>query len=196
MKAIKVRIYPTKEQACFLNGQFGAVPMVYNKALAIISNRYKKYKQSVSFFTLKKLLPIAKRSRKYYWLKEYDSIALQQAVLNLDKGLKRLFKKQQGKQSSYHLSDASWGMFFEKIAYKAEQAGKHFKKISQWYASSKTCNICKSLVEKLTLDIRKWQCTNCNAKHDRDINTAINIKLEGLKLLIADSIAVLLLVEA
>ena len=49
-----------------------------------------------------------------------------------------------------------------------------------WNASSKTCHKCKSLIAKLTLDIRKWQCKNCNTKHDRDINVAINIKLEGI----------------
>ena len=94
MKVIKVRVYLTKEQAYFLNGQFATVPMVYNKALAIISNRYKKHKQSVSIFALKKLLPIAKRSRKYYWLKEYDSITLQQAVINLEKAFIILIQEQ------------------------------------------------------------------------------------------------------
>jgi putative transposase len=82
MKAIKVRIYPTKEQIHFLNGQFGAVRMVYNKALAIISTKYKKHNQSVSAFTLKKLLPAAKKSRKYHWLKLYDSLDFQESLRN------------------------------------------------------------------------------------------------------------------
>ena len=56
MKAIKVRIYPAEEQAYFLNEQFGAVRMVYNKTLAIISNRYKKHNQNISTFALKKVI--------------------------------------------------------------------------------------------------------------------------------------------
>lgn len=39
LKASKVRIYPTPEQAAFLNRQFGAVRFTYNKALHIISSQ-------------------------------------------------------------------------------------------------------------------------------------------------------------
>ncbi|WP_311751030.1 RNA-guided endonuclease TnpB family protein, partial [Proteus columbae] len=62
---------------------------------------------------LKPLLAVAKKSRKYAWLKTYDSIALQQAVINLDVAFSNFFnpklkarfptfKSQHGKQSSYH----------------------------------------------------------------------------------------------
>lgn len=39
LQATKVRIYPTAEQANFLNRQFGAVHFAYNKALHIISSQ-------------------------------------------------------------------------------------------------------------------------------------------------------------
>ena len=54
---------------------------------------------------------MAKKSRRYSWLKEYDSLALQQAVINLDKAFANFFQKRakfpafkskHGKQSSYH----------------------------------------------------------------------------------------------
>ena len=41
LKATKVRIYPTTEQAEFLNAQFGAVRFAFNRGLAIQSHFYK-----------------------------------------------------------------------------------------------------------------------------------------------------------
>jgi transposase len=43
LRATKVRIYPTLEQAEFLNRQFGAVRFCYNKALHIIRSQYKRH---------------------------------------------------------------------------------------------------------------------------------------------------------
>ncbi|WP_299311102.1 RNA-guided endonuclease TnpB family protein [uncultured Halomonas sp.] len=114
LKATKIRIYPTTEQAEFLKRQFGAVRFVYNTGLRIISHRYKRHGQSLSAkHDIKKLLPVAKKSRQYGWLKDADSMALQQACLNLDHAFQRFFdpkqkggyprfKSKRGKQSSYH----------------------------------------------------------------------------------------------
>ena len=43
LKAYSIRLYPTTEQEIFLNAQFGAVRFVYNKALSIISSKYKRH---------------------------------------------------------------------------------------------------------------------------------------------------------
>jgi len=114
LRATKIRIYPTEEQARFLKGQFGAVRFVYNKALHIKSHMYKVRGRSLSpKKDIKPLLAVGKRSRKYRWLKEYDSIALQQAVINLHAAFGRFFdqklqsgyprfKRKHDKQSSYH----------------------------------------------------------------------------------------------
>lgn len=40
LRATKVRIYPTTEQAEYLNAQFGAVRFAYNKALHIKKHAY------------------------------------------------------------------------------------------------------------------------------------------------------------
>jgi putative transposase len=114
LKATKVRVYPTTEQAAFLNRQFGSVRFAYNAGLYIMSHRYKRHGESLSAkHDIKKLLPVAKKSRKYGWLKQADSIALQQACINLDQAFQRFFdpkqkagyprfKSKRGKQSSYH----------------------------------------------------------------------------------------------
>lgn len=127
LKATKIRIYPTSEQAAFLNRQFGAVRFCYNAGLRIMSHRYKRHGQSLNAKRdIKKLLPIAKRSRKYNWLKEADSIALQQACLNLDQAFQRFFdpkakagypryKSKRGRQSSYHCTSIKAGDDWIKI---------------------------------------------------------------------------------
>ena len=96
LKAIKIRIYPTTEQTELLNRQFGAVRFCYNTGLHIMSHRYKHHGQSLSAkHDIKKLLPVAKKSRKYAWLKEADSVALAQACIHLDKAFQRFFDSQQ-----------------------------------------------------------------------------------------------------
>ena len=127
LKATKVRIYPTDEQADFLNQQFGAVRFTYNKALHILSHQYKTKGRSLNAKKhMKPLLAVAKRSRKYVWLKDYDSIALQQACLNLNNAFKKFFdktdparyprfKRKHGKQTSYHCTSVSAGENWIKI---------------------------------------------------------------------------------
>jgi putative transposase len=373
MKALKVRIYPNKEQADFLNQQFGSIRLVYNKALYVISTKYKRYGISLNAKKdIKKLLPIAKKSRKYGWLSAYDSLSLQQSCINLDKAFTSFFKKQSkyprykskhGKQSSYHcgnvscgdnwvsipklktkikakihrniandissititktstgkyyasmclkqddiettkitqfnennvvgldmglthliiksdgdkvdnprllkqatknlkikqkklsrklkgsksrnkarlliakaherlsncradfqhkqskaiidenqavivetlkvknmlknkklskhISDASWYSFIQKLSYKAQEQGKHLIKIDQWYPSSKTCSECGYIVEKMPLQTRNWNCPECQASLDRDINASINIKNKGIEFLKAEGMSV------
>ena len=90
LRATKVRIYPTPDQEEFLTRQFGAVRFVWNKALAVMGHRYRAHGESLSAkHDMKPLLAVAKRSRRYGWLKEPDSMALQQALLNLDAAFQR-----------------------------------------------------------------------------------------------------------
>lgn len=114
LRATKIRIYPTQEQAEFLIAQFGAVRFAYNKALHLKSHMYRKHGVTLNpKKDIKPLLAVAKKSRKYQWLKEYDSIALQQSVINLHQAFENFFnpklkakypqfKRRHGKQSSYH----------------------------------------------------------------------------------------------
>ena len=84
LRATKVRTYPSPEQTEFLIAQFGAVRFSYNQALHIQSHMHRHYGVTLNPKKyLKPLLAVAKKSRKYHWLKQYDSIALQQSVRNL-----------------------------------------------------------------------------------------------------------------
>ena len=81
------------------------------------------------------------------------------------------------------ISDAGWGMFTTMLKYKAEWEGKVYLEVDRFFPSSKTCNVCLSQVGNLPLEIRSWTCSSCSTHHDRDINAAINIKNEGLRIL-------------
>jgi len=79
------------------------------------------------------------------------------------------------------ISDASWGEFFRQLEYKCEWYGRELVKIDRFFPSSKRCNHCGFVVEKLPLNIRSWDCPECGTKGiDRDINAGKNILAAGL----------------
>jgi putative transposase len=81
------------------------------------------------------------------------------------------------------ISDCGWGQFCTLLKYKSEWSGKIYLEIDRWFPSSKTCNICLNKVDSLPLNVRNWTCSRCNTQHDRDVNAAINIRNEGLRIL-------------
>lgn len=80
------------------------------------------------------------------------------------------------------ISDASWGLFTSMLEYKCAWYGRKLIKINRWFPSSKTCSSCGNVKETLKLSERTYICDHCNMEMDRDINAAINIKIEGLKI--------------
>jgi putative transposase len=79
------------------------------------------------------------------------------------------------------ISDVSWGELLCMIEYKAKWYGRTFYQIDRFFPSSKTCNNCQFIVDKLPINIRSWTCPNCKTKLDRDLNAAKNIRDKGLK---------------
>ncbi|NEP12530.1 MAG: IS200/IS605 family element transposase accessory protein TnpB [Symploca sp. SIO2C1] len=87
------------------------------------------------------------------------------------------------------ISDAGWGRFCTMLKYKAEWEGKTYLEIDRFFPSSKTCHVCLNQVGNLPLNIREWTCGKCKTHHDRDINAAINIREEGLRILAGGHLA-------
>ena len=81
------------------------------------------------------------------------------------------------------IGQVGWGMFMTMLKYKAENEGKIYQEVDRFFPSSKTCHVCLNQVGSLPLDIRQWTCERCQATHDRDVNAAINLREEGLRIL-------------
>jgi putative transposase len=77
------------------------------------------------------------------------------------------------------ISDASWSSLNQKIAYKAENAGKLFVQVDP-RNTSQMCSCCGELVPK-TLSDRRHECPFCGLSLSRDLNASINILDRGIE---------------
>lgn len=109
-KGVKFRIYPNREQRNLIDRTLGCSRLIYNKGLAMREDAFKSgekcgYKQTSAMLTA------LKQDVNYAFLKEVDSIALQQALRNLDTGYTNFFehraahpkfKNKKSSKQSYH----------------------------------------------------------------------------------------------
>lgn len=78
---------------------------------------------------------------------------------------------------SRSIADVGWSELRRQLEYKSRVVA-----VDRWFPTSKTCSHCGEIVDSLTLNIRNWTCDGCGASHDRDVNAAINIVNEGIRL--------------
>ena len=112
-------------------------------------------------------------------VKEYDIVCIE------DLCFKAFMRTNKAK--SYQ--DVAQSEFVRQLEYKAEWYGKTISKIDRFYPSTQLCSECGYKNHSLkNLEIREYDCPECGTHHDRDINAAINILREGLRMLEENSI--------
>ena len=105
-KALKVRLYPSKEQKVILNKTFGCCRVVYNERLSEHIEYYNTYKDNPDRPKFKGTLPKELREKKYPWLGENTiSEALVQSQRCCEQAYSNFFnsikKQRKGKKVGY-----------------------------------------------------------------------------------------------
>ena len=141
------------------------------------SKNYQKYKIKVAKFYEKiknrRLDFLHKLSTKL--VKEYDIICVETL------SVKNMMKNHNLAKS---FQDVSLYEFIRQLEYKSRWYGKTISMVDRFYPSSQLCSNCgykNSDVKNLS--IREWTCPECVTHHDRDVNSAINILNEGLRVI-------------
>lgn len=140
----------------------------YNKQRIKVSKLHEKIANQRKDF-------LHKQSRRI--VNKYDCICIE------DLDMRRMSQSMNFGKS---VVDNSWGMFTTFLKYKLEENGKKLVKVDKFFPSSQLCNVCGyQNLDTKNLSIREWTCPHCKTHHNRDINAAINIRNEGMRIALA-----------
>lgn len=91
LRAYKYRLYPNKKQQELINKTIGCCRFVYNYYLNKKIELYKVEQKSMSYNACANDLKLLKKEKE--WLKEVDSISLQQSLKDLDVAYQNFFRR-------------------------------------------------------------------------------------------------------
>ncbi|MGB6487592.1 MAG: transposase [Steroidobacteraceae bacterium] len=77
--------------------------------------------------------------------------------------------------------DAGWSQLRSQLLYKATRHGAEYIEVDERF-STQVCSACTARSGpqgREGLVVRDWICSGCGARHDRDINSAINLLVSG-----------------
>ena len=97
LRAVKIRLYPNKEQATMINKLLGCYRVVYNQCLARKIKSYEENKISENLSTLGKFVHHELlKDDNFIWLKEQNTKVLKQAVKDMLTAYKNFFEQHTG----------------------------------------------------------------------------------------------------
>ena len=91
-KGVKFRIYPNKEQRDLINQTLGCCRLIYNIGLDMRNKAFENG-EKINYSKTCAILTEIKRSDEFSFLKDADSVALQQSLRDLDQGFVNFFQK-------------------------------------------------------------------------------------------------------
>lgn len=117
MKSLKIRLYPTKEQEILFYKHINCQRYIYNWALNLNNELYRKYKKKYSSTVLCKMLTQYKKQE--VWLNEVSNATLKESIRNLDKAYTNFYKSRCNlpKFKSRKKSKLSFYSRYEKIKF-------------------------------------------------------------------------------
>lgn len=77
------------------------------------------------------------------------------------------------------VSDVAFAEFLSVLKHVAPQHGSAVHQVGRFVPTSKTCSCCGWIRQDLLISDRVFVCDSCGLKIDRDVNAAVNIKIEG-----------------
>lgn len=97
LRAIKIRLYPNKEQELKLNKALNDYRFVYNHMLALKQKEYNENKKSLGLKDFSKYFHgILLKDEQYAWLKEQNTKVMKQAIRQMLSAYDKFFKQHNG----------------------------------------------------------------------------------------------------
>ncbi|MPY49769.1 RNA-guided endonuclease InsQ/TnpB family protein [Streptomyces acidicola] len=78
--------------------------------------------------------------------------------------------------------DAAWGELLRQLRYKCDWYGRTLVIVDRFFPSTRRCSACHAKGPKMDVSVREWTCAECGVVHDRDVNAAVNLRDEGMRL--------------
>ncbi len=183
-KGYRYRLKPTTKQRQNLNQAFGCARKLYNfyvddlyrqlEARAYESGRIDNVSVKEAS-AVKQLFP---------YMKDVDSLAFANVKQNFTKAISQ-FNNKHG--NTYKKRSRKWVKTKGHVLTFSDLKGrgKVLIKLDKWFPSSKTCSDCGAMHEHLELSDRIFACPECALVIGRDHNAAINIRQQGIVMLLS-----------